>query len=97
MSTSGRVGEGGTGQCRIKKNFRNMIKSWTEVNERIVKVEMMYKRRMCILGVYAPNEDAITTVKDLFYEPMKGVLDEEITILGDLMHALVKAMQVTLL
>lgn len=39
------------------------------VNEQITEVHKnMYKRRLAIIGVYAPNNDKIVIVKDEFFE-----------------------------
>ena len=61
----------------IQKKLEKNIKNWTPVNERIITVEMKGPGNIayCIIGVYAPTDDATVEVKDDFFDKLTEVLD----------------------
>lgn len=73
----------------IHKRFRKDIKSWEEVDEQIITMDI-YKNgeTIVIIGAYAPSDDADDSTKDAFYEKLKDILintghTKEVCILGD--------------
>lgn len=74
----------------VHKNLKKNIRSWEEVDEQIIKLEMIKNgRHIVIIGVYAPSEDSDKITKDHFYNILSDTLSDikdnkEIFILGDL-------------
>lgn len=73
----------------IHKKFRKNIKSWEEVDEQIITMDI-YKNgeTIVIIGTYAPSDDSDASTKDAFYDKLKDVLintghTKEVCILGD--------------
>jgi len=49
----------------INKKWKGSIKNWESIDERILKLDMnIWGYKLTITGIYAPNEDNKTTVKD---------------------------------
>ena len=49
----------------INKKWNGSIKNWESIDERIIKLDMnIWEYKLTIIGIYAPNEDNKTTVKD---------------------------------
>ena len=73
----------------IRKSLKKCIKSWEQVNDRIIHMNLEIKgHEIVVVGVYAPNEDAISTVKEEFYKDVTKVLDQisnrkQVLMLGD--------------
>lgn len=74
----------------VHKKYKRNIKSWEEIDERIMMLELTKNNReIVIIGVYAPTDDADIITKDQFYEKLTQVLAsinkrKETLILGDL-------------
>ena len=74
----------------VHKRNKKYIKSWEEIDEQIITMEMTRNgHQIVIVGLYAPNDDADAMLKDGFYERLTTVLagirdNKEIVILGDL-------------
>ena len=59
----------------INKKWKGSIKNWESIDERILKLDMnIWWYKLTIIGIFAPNEDNKTTVKDEFF----ANLNEEI-------------------
>ncbi|KAK4877536.1 hypothetical protein RN001_010042 [Aquatica leii] len=73
----------------VQKKYRNHIKSWEEIDEQIIIVELkLNSEQIVIIGVYAPSDDTDVTIKDQFYENLTGLLEsfknnKEVCLLGD--------------
>ena len=73
-----------------KRQIKRYIKSWEEVDEQIITVELNKNdHHIVVIGVYAPSDDANITIKDNFYGKLTTILtnikdDKEVFILGDL-------------
>lgn len=73
----------------IHKDLRSKIKSWEEIDEQIIKLEINKNgHNIAVIGTYAPSEDADKLDKDKYYEQLQEVLseikkDNEIYLLGD--------------
>ena len=51
----------------INKKWKVSIKNWESIDERILKLDMnIWWYKLTIIGIFAPNEDNKTTVKDEF-------------------------------
>jgi hypothetical protein len=49
----------------INKKWKGFIKNWEFLDERMLKLDMNIRGyKLTITGIYAPNEDNKTTVKD---------------------------------
>ncbi|XP_044762035.1 craniofacial development protein 2-like [Coccinella septempunctata] len=74
----------------VHKKLRKNIRSWEEVDEQIIKLEIFKNgRKIVIIGVYAPSEDSDRATKDHFYNQLFNTISDiednkEIFILGDL-------------
>ncbi|XP_030766580.1 craniofacial development protein 2-like [Sitophilus oryzae] len=73
----------------IHKRLKTNIKSWDEIDEQIIKVEIHKNhRQMIIIGVYAPSDDADPLTKDMFFNKLTHIIsdikhDKELFLLGD--------------
>lgn len=74
----------------IKMKYKRNIKSWEQINDRILVVEMGIKNHpLVIIAAYGPNEDAKPEKKDEFFNTMTSLLNsisnrKEIILMGDL-------------
>ena len=74
----------------VNKKLRNFVRSWEQINERIIRLNMAWKGyELTIIGIYAPTDDSLVEVKDEFYETLTGLIERvgrrsEIILLGDL-------------
>ena len=74
----------------IKKQFKKQIKSWEQINSRILQLEIEIKgHNLIIIAVYSPNDDASDDKKQDFYDELTTLLEKvtdrkEVIILGDL-------------
>lgn len=73
----------------ITRKLEKKVKCWEQINERIIKLTLTIQGRITnIIGIYAPNDDASVTNKDIFSNDLKQILDdipnrEEIILAGD--------------
>ena len=52
----------------INKKWKGSIKNCESIDERILKLGMnIWGYKLTIIGIYAPNEDSGTTIKDEFF------------------------------
>lgn len=74
----------------IHRRLKPNIRSWEEINERIITMELDIKgHEIVIIGVYAPTDDSVILLKDEFYAKLTTVLldinpRKEVILLGDL-------------
>lgn len=51
----------------VHKNVKTCVKLWEDINERLVKLELnIWRHEITIIAVYAPTEDTIVKMKDVF-------------------------------
>lgn len=73
----------------VHKKFRKNVKSWEEIDEQIISMEIVKNgETIVIIGAYAPSDDADANTKDEFYDKLRDVLinvnhNKEVCILGD--------------
>ena len=73
----------------INKHLARGVRNWEQVDERLIKVEMLVRGYdVTIIGAYAPNEDSTIEEKDDFYSNLSQVLDNtrrrsEVLLMGD--------------
>ena len=61
----------------INKKLRRCIKKWDYINEYLIKVELEIKsKKVVIIGVYAPIDNASDQEKTTFYNQLTTLLDE---------------------
>lgn len=74
----------------VSKKYKRCIKSWEEINERLMTLEMqIFGHTITIIAVYAPTNDANNDIKDAFENDLTSLLTKigrrkEIIMLGDL-------------
>jgi exonuclease III len=74
----------------INKKWKGSIKNWESIDERILKLDMnIWGYKLTIIGIYAPNEDNKTTVKDEFFanlneEIIKSGSGRQLILMGDM-------------
>lgn len=74
----------------VHQKLQQCIKSWKEINERIISLELKKNgHEIVIVGVYAPTDDADCDIKDTFYRKLTEVLNDipprkELILMGDL-------------
>jgi len=52
----------------MNKKWKGSIKNWESIDQRILKLDInIWGFKLTIIGIYAPNEDNKTTVKDEFF------------------------------
>ena len=73
----------------IKEKWKNYIKSWEPINERILKITIkLREHNILILGIYAPSDNATVTIKEEFEEIVENSIEQvpdthEIIMIGD--------------
>jgi len=73
----------------VKKRYKSCITTWEAVNENMIKLHMnLFGKKLCILGIYAINDDENAVVKEDFLGKLNEVIVEignshEILIAGD--------------
>lgn len=73
----------------VRKELKSSLKSWEQINERIIRLAMRWKGRdIEIVGVYAPSDGVSNNVKETFYGALDDLLEEigsrkEVVLLGD--------------
>lgn len=73
----------------IHKTLKKSIKSWEEIDEQIIKLELEKNgRQIVILGIYAPSDQSEVLLKDQFYQKLADLLagiknGKELFLLGD--------------
>ena len=74
----------------INKKWKGSIKNWESIDERILKLDMnIWGHKLTIIGIYAPNEDNGTTIKDEFFanlnkEIVKSGNGRQLILMGDM-------------
>lgn len=74
----------------LKKKFKNMIKSWDTVDERLIWINLnIHSYDLTIIGAYAPTENDKMDNKTEFYDKLTTLLESiksrsEIILMGDL-------------
>ena len=74
----------------LNKNRKGSIWNWESIDERILKLDMnIWGYKLLIIGIYAPNEDNKTTVKDEFFanlneEIIKSGSGRQLILMGDM-------------
>lgn len=74
----------------IRKNLRDNIKKWEEIDEQMITLELRKNgHNIVIIGIYAPSDDADQQIKNEFYNKLADTImntkkHKELYILGDL-------------
>jgi len=74
----------------IKSKYKKSIKTWHQVSDRILQVNMECKGHPCvIIAAYGPNNDSVITEKEKFFQDLTDLLEQltnrkEVLLLGDL-------------
>ena len=74
----------------INKKWKGSIRNCESIDERILKLDMnICGYKLTIIGIYAPNEDNKTTVKDEFFanlneEIIKSGSGRQLILMGDM-------------
>ncbi|XP_072384405.1 uncharacterized protein [Diabrotica undecimpunctata] len=73
----------------VKKDLKGNLKSWEQINERIIRVSITWKGHdFEIIGIYASSENVSKAAKHIFYETLSELIEninsrKEIVLLGD--------------
>jgi hypothetical protein len=74
----------------INKKWKGFIKNWEFIDEKMLKLDMnIWRYKLTIIGIYVPNEDNKTTVKDEFFanlneEIINSGSGRQLTLMGDM-------------
>jgi exonuclease III len=73
----------------INEKWKGFLKNWESIDQRILNVDMNIREyKLTIIGIYAPNEDNKTRVKDEFSanlnEDIKSFSGRQLILTGDM-------------